>query len=73
MSIDNTAGQLYDIVRHSMTKLGVKGVEPHDIIDIIDEHTLGGHGCVNKELKGYIIMYSTCVTFHKKLKAKHKS
>ena len=35
-----------------MEELGLKGVEPRDLIDIMDSHTLGGHGNVNKELKG---------------------
>jgi hypothetical protein len=38
-----------------MEKLGVRGVEPRDLIDLIDGYQLGDHGCVNEELKGIYI------------------
>lgn len=52
VSICNTADGIYDTIGSQMEELGLKGVEPRDLIDIMDSHTLGGHGNVNKELKG---------------------
>ena len=52
MNIGNTADNLYDLIGHHMAELGVSGVEPRELIDIIDGYTLGGHGCVDKHLKG---------------------
>ena len=46
------ADDLYNLIGQRVTELGVKGVEPRDLIDFIDGYQLGGHGCVNKELKG---------------------
>ena len=39
-----------------MAELGVKGVEPRELIDLIDGYTLGGHGCVDKKLKGKVLL-----------------
>lgn len=52
VSISMVADDLYNLIGQRVTELGVKGVEPRDLIDFIDGYQLGGHGCVNKELKG---------------------
>ena len=35
-----------------IAELGVRGMEPCEVIDIIDGYTLGGHGCEDQHLKG---------------------
>lgn len=42
---------MYDGVRHQLDHFGLEGVEPRDILDVMDDYTLGGHGNFNKELK----------------------
>ena len=56
VSIGNTADNLYNVIGHHMAELGVKGVEPRELIDLIDGYTLGGHGCVDKTLKGKVLL-----------------
>ena len=53
MIITNTADNLYHLIGCRITELGVKGVEPRDLIDLIDGYQLGGYGSVNRELKGF--------------------
>ena len=60
VSIGNTADNLYNVIGHHMAELGVKGVEPRELIDLIDGYTLGGHGCVDKTLKGKVLLLCHC-------------
>lgn len=43
---------MYAGVRHQLDQFGLKRVEPRDILDVMDDYTLGGHGNFNKKLKG---------------------
>ena len=52
VTINTPADDLYNVIGQRIEELGVRGVEPRDLIDLIDGYHLGGHGCVNKELKG---------------------
>ena len=52
MSVGNRIEHLCDIIKSCLEELNVKGPEPHELIDIIHGYAMGGHGCVNKELKG---------------------
>lgn len=45
---------MYGVIGRQLSQFGLEGVEPKDIVDVTDEYTLGGHGCVNKELKGQL-------------------
>ena len=40
------------MIGQCIAQLGIKGVEPRDLIDLIDGYQLGGVDCANKELKG---------------------
>ena len=52
ISISDPAEVICNTIRCLMQQFGVKGVEPSDLIDIVDEYTLGYYGRANKELKG---------------------
>jgi D-cysteine desulfhydrase family pyridoxal phosphate-dependent enzyme len=52
--INTPADDLYNVIGQCMEKLGVRGVEPRDLIDLIDGR-LGDHGFVNEELKELVI------------------
>lgn len=52
VSISDSADYVYSVMQRQLRQFGLEGVEPKDIIDVTDDYTLGGHGCVNKELKG---------------------
>ena len=52
MSLISSADVLYRVLGQKLQTMGVEGVEPRDLIDVIDDHIEGGYGIASRELKG---------------------